>query len=210
MLRVAMVDDHQLVREGLRLVLASADGIEVVGEGGSRTEAFDLVEWTRPDVLLLDLTLADGDAMPLVRELCASYPDTRVLILTMHRSPETVRQALLAGARGYLVKGAHAGELIQAIRAVGRGERYVHSSVTDVIVEDSIRLQQGDGTMTMREREILSLIAGGVTPTEVGRRLGISVFTVRRHVANLSAKLGLRGTAALVRYAVERDLLRDP
>ena len=209
-IRVATVDDHQLVRQGLRLVLAGEDDIEVVGEGGTKAEAFEIVASTRPDVLLLDLTLADGDAMSLVRELHATYPATRVLVLTMHRSPETVRQALLAGARGYLVKGAHSGELVQAIHAVDRGERYVHSSVTDIIVEDSIRLYHGDDRMSVREREILGLIAAGVSPADVGRRLGISVFTVRRHVANLSGKLGLRGTAALVRYAVEHDLVRDP
>ena len=209
-IRVALIDDHQLVRQGLQLVLAGEDGIEVVGEGGSKADAFGIVASTRPDVLLLDLSLADGDAMPMVRELCATYPATRVLVLTMHRSPETVRQALLAGARGYLVKGAHSGELVQAIRAVDRGERYVHSSVTEVIVEDAIRLHHGDDLMSLREREILGLIAAGLAPGDVGRRLGISVFTVRRHVANLSAKLGLRGTAALVRYAVEHDLVRDP
>lgn len=208
-LRVALVDDHHLVREGLRLVLANAPGIEVVGEAGTRAEAYTLVATMRPDVLLLDLTFPDGDAMPLLRDLHQSFPNTRALVLTMHRGPETVRQALLAGARGYLVKGAHTGELIAAIRAVGAGERYVHSSVTDVIVEDSIRLQQRESRMSVREREILSLIAAGVSPTDVGRRLGISVFTVRRHIANLSAKLGLRGTAALVRYAVENDLVRD-
>ena len=208
-LRVALVDDHHLVREGLRLVLANAPGIEVVGEAGTRAEAYTLVATMRPDVLLLDLTFPDGDAMPLLRDLHQSFPNTRTLVLTMHRGPETVRQALLAGARGYLVKGAHTGELIAAIRAVGAGERYVHSSVTDVIVEDSIRLQQRESRMSVREREILSLIAAGVSPTDVGRRLGISVFTVRRHIANLSAKLGLRGTAALVRYAVENDLVRD-
>lgn len=208
-LRIGLVDDHHLVREGVRLMLAGAGGIEVVGEASSQAEAQDLVATTHPDLLLLDLTFPDGDGMPLIRSLRSRYPDTRILVLTMHRSAETVRQAFLAGAGGYIVKGAHAGELLQAVRAVGRGERYVHSSVADAIVEDAIRWQQADGRITGREREILSLVASGVAPAEVARTLGISVFTVRRHIANLSAKLGLRGTTALVRYAIQHDIVRE-
>jgi DNA-binding NarL/FixJ family response regulator len=208
-IRVALADDHHVVREGLRLVLASAEGIEVVGGAATQAETYDLVATARPDVLLLDLTFPEGDGLPLLRTLRSLHPTLRVLVLTMHRGSETVRQALLAGAAGYLVKGAHSGELVEAIRAVARGERYLHSSVTGAIVDDSIRWLQGDSRMSIREREILSLIAAGHSPAEVGRMLGISVFTVRRHVANLSAKLGLRGTAALVRYAVQNDLVRE-
>jgi DNA-binding NarL/FixJ family response regulator len=208
-LRVGLADDHHLVREGVRLMLDGAGGIEVVGEAGTQAEAQELVASTHPDLLLLDLTFPEGDGMPLIRSLRSRYPATRILVLTMHRSAETVRQAFLAGASGFIVKGAHAGELLQAVRAVGRGERYLHSSVTDAIVEDSIRWQQADGRITSREREILSLVASGVAPTEVGRMLGISVFTVRRHIANLSAKLGLRGTTALVRYAIQHDIVRE-
>lgn len=208
-LRVGLVDDHNLVREGVRLMLEGAGGIEVVGEAATQAEAQELVASTHPDLLLLDLTFPEGDGMSLIRILRSRHPATRILVLTMHRSAETVRQALLAGASGYIVKGAHAGELLQAVRAVGRGERYLHSSVTDAIVEDSIRWQQADGRITAREREILSLVASGVAPAEVGRMLGISIFTVRRHIANLSAKLGLRGTTALVRYAIQHDLVRE-
>ena len=208
-IRVALADDHHLVREGLRLVLAGADGIEVVGEAATQAEVFDLVATARPDVLLFDLTFPEGDGLPVLRALRARHPASKVLVLTMHRGSETVRQALLAGASGYLVKGAHSGELLEAIRAVDRGERYLHSSVTGAIVDDSMRWLQADGRMSVREREILSLIASGHSPLEVGRMLGISVFTVRRHIANLSAKLGLHGTTALVRYAILHDLLRE-
>ena len=205
--RVGLIEDHHLVREGLRLVL-TANGFDVVGESPSVEGAFDLLEQKRPDVILLDLSLVDGDGVALLRELRARSPQTHVVVVTMHRDPETVRQALVAGADGYVVKGAHTSELIEAIRAVMRGERYLHSSITSVVVDDSIRWMQS-GVLTAREREILGLLASGLGVIDVGRRLGISPHTVRRHVANLSEKIGARGTAALVKYAIQEGLVRN-
>ena len=206
-IRVALVDDHHLIREGLRLVLAVDERFQIVGEAATREGAFDLVDATWPDVLVLDLTFPDGDALPLLRDLRTRHPRLAIVILTMHSDPETVRQALAAGASGYVVKGAHSHELFAAIEAVARGERYLHSSVTSAIVDDSIRWQQ-TGRMSAREREILSLLASGHPPAEIARTLAISVHTVRRHIANLSAKLGLRGTNALTRYAIRHGLVR--
>jgi two-component system response regulator NreC len=203
-----LIEDHHLVREGLRLVLTT-NGFDVVGESPNIEGAFALVEEHLPDVILLDLSLVDGDGVSLLRELHVRSPQTHVVVVTMHRDPETVRQALLAGADGYVVKGAHSSELIDAIQAVMRGERYLHSSVTSVIVEDSIRWLQSGGVLTAREREILGLLASSLALAEIGKRLGISPHTVRRHVANLSDKLGTRGTAALVRYAIREGLVRE-
>lgn len=207
-IRIGLVEDHHLVREGLRLVLTT-NGFDVVGECPSVAGAFDLIERHRPDVILLDLSLVDGDGVSLLRELHTRSPELRVVVVTMHRDAETVRQALLAGADGYVVKGAHSVDLIDAIRAVMRGERYLHSSVTSVVVDDSIRWLQSGGVLTAREREILGLLASELGPAEIGRRLGISPHTVRRHVSNLSEKLGTRGTAALVRYAIREGLVRE-
>ena len=208
-IRVALADDHHLVREGVRLVLARAEEFEVVGEAATHAEVLDVVAAARPDVLLLDLTFPEGDALPLLRALVARHRDLRVLVLTMHRGSESVRQALIAGAAGYVVKGAQPRELIEAIRAVARGERYLHSSVTGAIVDDSIRWLEAGGRISVREREILSLIASDHSPGEIGHMLGISVHTVRRHIANLSAKLGLHGKTALIRYAIQNDIVRD-
>jgi two-component system response regulator NreC len=207
-IRIALVEDHHLVREGLRLVLAGVGGFEIVGEAANRDGAAEMVAATRPDVVLLDLTLPEGDGLPLIRSLRVTHPSLRVIVLTMHSDPETVRQALAAGASGYLVKGAHLQELIAAIRAVSRGERYLHSSVTGAVVDDSVRWFQ-TGRISAREREILSLLASGYPAAEIGRRLDISVHTVRRHIANLSSKLGIRGTVALTRYAIRNGLVRD-
>jgi len=206
--RVVLCDDHPIVREGLRLVLEATTGIKVVGEADGHEDLFDVVSQTRPDIVLLDLTLGSRDGVPLIRDLRARHAGVRVVILTMHRDAETVRQSLLAGASGYLVKGARSSEVADAIRAVARGERYVHSSVASVVVDDSLRwLRTGTG-LSEREREVLGLIAAGQTAPMVAKRLGISVHTVHRHVANIGAKLDAHGLPALVRYAMEHDLLR--
>jgi two-component system, NarL family, response regulator NreC len=208
-IKVALVDDHHIVREGLRLVLGRAVGIEVVGEASTHAGAFELVEDTQPDVLVLDLTFPEGDALPVLRSLRVRYPQLRIVVLTMDRGSETVRQALVAGASGYVVKGATSTDLVDAIRAVGRGDRYLHSSVTSVIVDDSIRWATVGSDLSMRQREILSLLASGRSSGEIARALGISVHTVRRHIANLSAKLDLHGRAALMRYAIDHGLVRQ-
>ena len=207
-IRVALVDDHHLIREGLRLVLQGEAGFEIVGEASDHASAIELAATERPDVLVLDLTFPEGDAMPLLRTLRATEPNLRIVVLTMHSDPETVRQALAAGAAGYMVKGAQSREIVEAIRAVARGERYLHSSVTNAVVEDSIRWFEA-GTMSVREREVLSLLASGQSPAQIAKGLDISVHTVRRHLANVSTKLGLRGMNALTRYAIRNGLVRS-
>ena len=206
-IRVALVDDHHLIRQGLRLVLQGDPGFEIVGEAADHASAIDLVAAERPDVLLLALTFPEGDALPLLRALRDRQPNLRVIVLTMHSDPETVRQALAAGAAGYMVKGAQSRELNEAIRAVARGDRYLHSSVTNTVIEDSVRLFEA-GTMSPREREVLSLLASGHSPAQIGRTLDISVHTVRRHLANVSDKLGVKGMNALTRYAIRHGLDR--
>jgi DNA-binding NarL/FixJ family response regulator len=208
-IRVVLVDDHHLVREGLRLVLGVADGVEVVGEAESHRAALEVMDAVPADVMVLDLGLGDTIGFETLRAVRARHPATRILVLTMHRDPETVRQALLAGAAGYVVKGAHARELVDAIRAVVRGERYLHSSVTAAVIDDSLRVYDEGGGLTAREREILRLLAAGMSAPRIGGELGISAHTVHRHVANISAKLGTRGVVPLVRYAIERGLVGE-
>jgi two-component system response regulator NreC len=207
-IRVVLVDDHHLIRDGLRMVLSAVDSFEVVGEAATREGAVDLVDRTQPDVMLLDVTFPDGDGLQLLRVLRDRTPSLRVVVVTMHSDAATVRQALAAGASGYVVKGAHSRELVDAIQAVARGERYLHSSVTAAIVDDSIRWLHA-GQMSERERDILTLLASGHPPAAIATSLGISVHTVRRHIANVSDKLGVRGTNALTRYAIRHDLVRD-
>jgi DNA-binding NarL/FixJ family response regulator len=207
MTSVVIIEDHALVREGLRLILQDEPGIRIAGEAAGVADAFALVERTEPDVALVDLTLGGADGIPLLRGLGVRYPGTRTVALTMHDDGETVRQAFLAGAAGYVVKGAASGELIAAIRAVARGERYVHSAVAGAVLDDSLRWLRHGHVLSPREREVLRLIAGGRTAIEASRLLGISAHTVRRHLSNLATKLGVRGRVALVRYAIDHQLL---
>lgn len=207
-IRIGLVDDHHLIREGLELILGTSADFQVVGQAATRDEAFELVARTQPQVLLLDLAFPDGDGIVLLRDLKALHQDLRIVVVTMDHGSETVRQALVAGASAYVVKGAHGRELLEAIRAVARGERYLHSSVTGGIVDDAIFLSQSGTVLTVREREILSHLASGRAPGQIAKLLGISVHTVRRHIANLSTKLGLSGRADLAKYAVDHGLVR--
>ncbi|MES2211125.1 MAG: response regulator transcription factor [Chloroflexota bacterium] len=209
MTSVVIIEDHAIVREGLRLILQDEPGIRVAGDAAGVADAFALVKRTRPDVALVDLTLGTADGIPLVRGLNVRYPATRTVAVTMHDDGETVRQAFLAGASGYVVKGAAGSELITAIRAVARGERYVHSAVAGAVLDDSLRWLRHGNVLSPREREVLRLIAGGRTALETSRLLGISAHTVRRHLSNLATKLGVRGRIALVRYALDHQLLGD-
>jgi DNA-binding NarL/FixJ family response regulator len=207
-IRVALVEDHHLVREGLLLVLSAEPGIEIVGEAANWQSTVEMVDGARPDILLLDITLPDADALSRLHELVTTFPDVRVVILTMHADPETVRQALAAGASGYMVKGSHSRDLIAAIREVAQGERYLHSSVSDAVVDEPRGAEKPE-RITAREREVLILFASGRRAPDIARQLGISVHTVRRHLANLSTKLGVSGVNGLTRYAMLHGLIID-
>lgn len=209
MTSVVIIEDHALVREGLRLILQDEPGIQIAGEAASVADAFELVGRTGPDVALVDLSLGHKDGIPLIRGLGVRYPGTRTVAVTMHDDGETVRQAFMAGAAGYVVKGAASSELIGAIRAVARGERYIHSAVAGAVLDDSLRWLRHGEVLSPREREVLRLIAGGRTAIEASSLLGISAHTVRRHLSNLATKLGVRGRVALVRYAIDHQMLGD-
>jgi DNA-binding NarL/FixJ family response regulator len=206
-IRVGIVDDHALVREGLRLILGTQPDIEVVGEAADHAGALELVASKRPQVMLVDLTLDGADGVGLVHDLTAGNRAVRVLAVTMHQHEETVRQAFLAGAAGYVVKGAASSDLLTAVRAVASNQHYVHPVVASVVVVDSLRWLRRDDRMSLREIEVLRLVTNGSTAAEAGRVLGISVHTVRRHLSNMASKVGVRGRIALTRYAVEHHLI---
>ncbi len=208
-IRVAIVDDHALVREGLRLILDRELDMEVVGEAADVPGAFALASARKPQVMIIDLTLGESDGIALLRDLTQRHPRIRLVTVTMHEHDETVRQAFLAGAAGYVVKGAPSVDLIAAVRAVAKSQHYVHPKVASVVVVDSLRwLRQAD-RLTAREIEVLRLLTAGQTAAETGRALGISAHTVRRHIANVTDKAGVRGRVALARYALEHHLVQD-
>jgi DNA-binding NarL/FixJ family response regulator len=208
-IRVGIVEDHALVRDGLRLILGTDPDLEVVGDASDPAGAMQMAAARRPHIMLVDLTLNGSDGLGLVRDLVTGNPRLRVIVVTMHLHDETVRQAFLAGASGYVVKGAPSADLLAAVRAVANNQHYVHPVVASVVVVDSLRwLRQGDH-LSLREIEVLRLAAAGRTAIETGETLGISAHTVRRHLANVASKVGVHGRIALTRYAIEHNLVYD-
>jgi two-component system response regulator NreC len=208
-IRIGIVDDHALVREGLRLILETLPDMDVVGEASDSAGALSMAELLAPDIMLVDLTLDGSDGVVLVRDLTTRHPLIRVIAVTMHHHEETVRQVFLAGAAGYVVKGAASADLIAALRAVANNQHYIHPVVASVVVVDSLRWLRQSDRLSPREIEVLRLVTSGHTAVETGRALGISAHTVSRHLSNMATKVGVHGRVALTRYAMEHHLIYD-
>jgi two-component system, NarL family, response regulator NreC len=210
-IRILLADDHPIVRSGLRALVDTQRDMEVVGEAADGAEAVEQAERLRPDVLLLDLSMPRLGGLAAIRFVAAKAPGTKVLVLTMHDEPAYLRQALAAGSAGYLAKMAVDIELVAAIRAVCRGETYVHSSLTSALVPSSGSRPPAAGDrleiLSAREQEVLHLLARGYTNQQAADSLAVSVKTIETHRARLFDKLGLRTRAELVQYALDRGLL---
>jgi DNA-binding NarL/FixJ family response regulator len=206
MIRVAIVDDHTIVRAGIRALVADESDLQIIAEFSDGPSALQALPALAPDVLLVDLTLPSMDGIELLRRVRTACPRTRSLVLSMHASPEFVRPALQAGAVGYVVKGAGLDELVDALRAVARGEPFLDESLepssltADSPADDLERL-------TAREREILRMVAQGQTNRQIAEILGLSPKTVDAHRTNLMRKLDLHDAQALTRFALRRGLV---
>jgi DNA-binding NarL/FixJ family response regulator len=208
-IRIGIVDDHALVRVGLQLILEAQPDMEVVCEASDSAGALSMAALHQPHIMLVDLTLDGSDGVALVRDLTVRHPAIRLIAVTMHHHEETVRQVFLAGAAGYVVKGAASADLISALRAVANNQHYVHPVVASVVVVDSLRWLRQAERLSPREIEVLRLVTAGHTAVETGRVLGISAHTVSRHLSNMASKVGVHGRVALTRYAVEHHLVFD-
>lgn len=202
--RVLVVDDHAVVRRGLATLLA-AGGFECVGEAGTGAEALDQAREREPDVVLLDLGLPDLDGLEVLRRLPEVAPDARVVILTMHAEEEYVMQALAAGADGYVLKMAEPDVVGEAIQRAVRGELYLDPAVAPGVARRAVTRAEPDA-LTPREREVLGLIARGLTNREIAEELVISLNTVETHRRHILEKTRARSRAELVAYATERGL----
>ena len=212
-IRVLIVDDHIIVRSGLRLLLEAEKEIDVVGEASDGQEALNLVEKHLPDVVLMDITMPGMDGLEATRRIKASWPQVNVLALTMHRSDEYFFEMLKAGASGYVLKGAETSDLIHAVRVVGRGEVFLYPTMAQKLVKDYLNFtqwEQGIGTyLSVREKEILRLLAEGCSTKEIAEKLVVSPSTVHSHRSNLMTKLGLSNRHELIQYARQRGLFKD-
>ena len=211
MTRVLIADDHAIVRAGLRALLVDDGAFDLVGEATGGYETIELVGKTNPDVLILDLSMPDLDGIAVTRRIKPQYPGLRILILTIHEDEALLREAIKAGAAGYILKRAAEAELISAIRTILRGDLYVDPSMVRSLLGESgqVKLKQISSTenLTPRETEILKLIVEGYTNRQIGNELSISIRTVEGHRANISDKLGLHSRVELVRYAREHNLI---
>ena len=213
--RVLIADDHTVVRQGIRGVLEEVEGLEVVAEAGDGEEALALVARHEPDVVVLDVTMPGKTGLEVARELRENGSPARILVLSMHDDPEYVLQAVRAGADGYVLKDASPGELRDAVKAVHQGREYFTARVTQQIsvgLRREIEAEQHRsrlGALTNREREVLLLVAEGLTNREIGERLEISPRTVETHRERVMAKLRIRSVAGLTRFVVEHGLDRD-
>jgi len=210
-LRVVLADDHALVRAGIRALLEKLPGVEVVGEAGNGRQALALVKETMPDLLLLDVSMAELGGLEALPRIVSDSPDTKVLILSGHANEEYVLSAMRSGAAGYMVKDAAADELEPGIRAVAKGQTYLSPSVSRTVVERFLQLAAGAedaaGQLTARQREVLQLIAEGRNTKEIAHLLGISVKTAEAHRSQLMQRLNIHEVAGLVRYAIRSGLV---
>jgi DNA-binding NarL/FixJ family response regulator len=210
-IRVLIVDDHAVVRSGIRLLLAQEPDIEPVGEAGTGREAVFQARALTPDVILMDVVMPDQSGLEVLPILVREHPETKVLLLSMQDDPRYVREAFAAGASGYVLKEAADAELVAAVREVARGGRYVNPELGARLVaaDADARRRAEEDPLSDREREVLHLLALGHTNQEIAARLYISVRTAETHRAHIMQKLRLQSRAELVRYAIDQGLLEE-
>jgi DNA-binding NarL/FixJ family response regulator len=210
-IRVLLVDDHGLFRAGIRCLLQSIKGVEVVAEAGDGREGLRLIEAHRPDVVLMDIMMPSLNGLDATARVARACPATRVIMLSMNAGEDYVLQAMRAGAAGYLVKSADPAELELAIRAVARGETFLSSAISQHVVADSLGRVGTERTsverLTPRQREVLQLIAEGHTTKEIAKGLGISPKTAEAYRGELMKALDIHDIASLTRYAIRMGVV---
>lgn len=210
MIRVVVADDHELVREGLRALLLESDGIEVVAEAADGPEAFAAVLAHRPDVLIVDLLMPGYDGVEVARRVREGAPGTRVLILTNFMDDDRIREALRAGATGYLLKDVLRQELLRAIETVARGQPYLHPEVQRQLMKEAFGPPVSPlDELTNRERQVLVGLASGESNKEIAARLGVSEGTVKGYVSGVFVKLGVADRTQAALFAVKHGLIRE-
>ncbi|CAN7279678.1 response regulator [Polaromonas sp. LjRoot131] len=208
MIRIVMADDHAIVREGLKRIVSSIEGMEVIGEAGNGTEVMQRVRELAFDVLLLDLSMPGRSGMELIKLIRAEKPQLRILVLSMHQELQYAVRAIKNGASGYLTKESAPAQLEQAIRKVASGGAFISAEVAEQL---ALGAMPGSETvphesLSNREFEVLQLLAAGVSLTDIGTRLNLSVKTVSTHKTNLMQKMGLQNQNELIRYALKHGL----
>ena len=212
-LRILIVDDHAVVRRGVRTLLESHAEWQVAGEASTGREGVELAARLQPDVIVLDLSLPELNGLDAIRQMLEGSPASQILVLTMHHSEEIVHDVLQAGARGYVLKSDADENLIEAVESLRQHKPFLTSTVTEFVLDDFLgksdsRSGANKGTLTGREREIVQLVAEGNSSREIASALGLSVKTIEAHRFNIMRKLRLRSVTELVRYAIRNHLVQ--
>lgn len=213
--RILIAEDHTLIREGLRALLTSASEFEVIGEAEDGRQAVQLVEELAPDIVLMDLTMPRMNGMEAIAEIKRRCPETKILVLTVHKTEEHILAVLKAGAEGYVLKDDSHSALVAAIKSIVEGKTYLSPGVAERVIEGylegqkKIREKTSWDTLTQREREVLKLIAEGYKNQDIAEFLCISSKTVEKHRANLMKKLDLHSVSALTSFAIDKGLISD-
>ena len=213
MIRIVLADDHVVMRNGLRLLLERQANFEVVGEAVDGRQTMEICDKLRPDVLVLDIAMPNLNGIEAARQISAKWPQTAIVILSMHSDESYVLRALKAGARAYLLKDSAEADLINAIRAVSEGKAFFSPAISKMLVEDYMRRLEQRGVedsyelLTTREREVLQLLAEGKSNKEVASMLNLSLYTVETHRGNILQKLNLHSVPELILYAVRKGVI---
>jgi DNA-binding NarL/FixJ family response regulator len=214
-IKLILVDDHQLVRTGIANLLAGETGFEIIGEASDAKDLFELLRKSQPDITVLDIALPGMSGIEITKKLHNDYPGIRILILSMHTSEEFIFNAINSGARGYLPKNTSRKELIEAIYAIHRGEEYFAENISNVILKSYIKKAKSDSPeeennenlLSKREIEVLKLFAEGMTNQEIADKLFISIRTVESHKNHIMARLELKTTVDLVKFAIRNNIV---
>lgn len=207
-IRVLLADDHRILRKGVRMLIDSQPDMEVVGEAKTGREAIDGARESKPDVVIMDISMPELNGIESTRQICEELKHVRVVALSMHRDSVYVREILRAGASGYLVKDSEDDDLVRAIRAVHRGEAFLSPAISDAVLSDYRRhVSNPVDLLTSREREVLTMVADGKTNKEIANTLSLSVYTVESHRGSVMEKLNLHNTGDIVRFALRNGLI---
>ncbi|PLX11260.1 MAG: DNA-binding response regulator [Marinilabiliales bacterium] len=208
-IKIVLVDDHQMFRDGVKSVLSDEENIEVIGEVGNAKDLYELLKLQTPDLVITDISMPDISGIELSKYISENFPGIKILILSMHSNEEFITKALNAGANGYLPKDTSMNELLEAINTIYKGDNYFNKDISNTILKTFIgksKESENEKSLTKREKEIVKLVVDGLTNKEIAERLFISIRTVDSHKNNILQKLNLKSSVELVKYAIKNKL----
>jgi DNA-binding NarL/FixJ family response regulator len=212
-IRIVLVDDHQMFRDGVKSVLSDEENMEVVGEVGNGNDLFELLKSNTPDLIITDISMPEISGIEVTKYVSENYPDIKILILSMHTNEEFITKALSSGANGYLPKDTSMNELLDAINTIYKGDNYFNRNISDTILKSIIDKSKNNQNnsknekLTKREKEVVQLVVDGLTNKEIADKLFISIRTVDSHKNNVMQKLKLKSSVELVKYILKNNII---